>query len=709
MLSRQGSIALRRLPPSLFAPTICVDGIGIVTAYGVGVRANRERSSRGASALAPVRLFSAPGQFMGSVELDGTLDDRLPAPGANPTALDDVNAAAARCLTLARLAAREALHDAPDAPDPLALVFATNVEDRGRSHAELAEALAEELGIRGMRLGVSVACASATLALSVAAERLRDGDVRRALVVGADLITPRVLEGFRLLGLLAEGPCLPFSERMGTTLGEGAAALLLRAVEPSDADEDPRDLPPSTALLGWGSSNDAHHPTQPHPRGRGTCEAVQQALAMSGVDGSTLGHINAHATGTAANDDAEWCGLTRAVGCEERTVVALKGQVGHTQGAAGLVEAALSLIAVDDGGSLPASTPIETRRAGGPTRVSGVGDRQDAAAPWLCVNSGFGGSNAAVLFGPARRVPAAAPRRVYICGGASVGPWGRRDWGEACPRPDERHGPRCRIDARRALRGVDLREADRSSESLLVALHDALRSAGLRRAPGWGLAAAQVRVSPDRLQRLASGNGPPATNFTRSFLGHPASFAAMTLDLSGPFSVHTEPGFGALVALTHALSNLRRASSDAGGFMVAAVDEPDHLDPAPRVHAPGFDGSAAICLSHSGAVEILCAQLGAPGELESTRARALRAALALAGASEDRADAPLEWHALGSSSALAVSHQLIDVMHLVRESGNADAGNDQGGFGPLVGVQAESDAMSWAAVFRRVFDGPEGP
>lgn len=238
-----------------------------------------------------------------------------------------------------------------------------------------ATVLAAALGATGPSLSISTACTSGTLAFSVAEDLLRSGRCRRALVVGADALCRTTLFGFRALGAHTRTVCRPFDEhRDGMAIGEAGAFVLLERGEGE------------ITLLGTGCATDAHHLTAPDPEGRGLARAIRLATAGRAVD-----HVNAHATGTPANDGVE-AGVLSAV-LPEAWVSATKGATGHTLGAAGVLEAVL-LIRSLHAGLVPGTVGCQAPLA---VAVS-ASTRLREQTVGVSVNLAFGGQNAAVAF-----------------------------------------------------------------------------------------------------------------------------------------------------------------------------------------------------------------------------------------------------------------------------------------------------------------------
>ncbi len=260
--------------------------------------------------------------------------------------------------------------------------------DYDRTHAMNAtvEVLRRVLGIGGPALVVSAACASGGKAFATAKRLVEAGHAGAAVVGGIDSLCVLTLRGFHALGVLSARPCRPFSaERDGIDLGEAAALVLL----------DPAADAPF-ALLGCGESSDAHHMSAPDPEGRGAAAAMAAALADAGVEPAAVGHVNAHGTGTPHNDAAESKAIVEVLG-PDVPVLSTKAWTGHTLGAAGALEAVLTLLCLE-AGRIPASLgadPLDPAvGCAVATHPRPVGT--DAA---VSNSLAFGGSNASLVFG----------------------------------------------------------------------------------------------------------------------------------------------------------------------------------------------------------------------------------------------------------------------------------------------------------------------
>lgn len=232
---------------------------------------------------------------------------------------------------------------------------------------------------------VSNACASGTNALCLAAGLVRSGQAKRVMAIGFDALSEMVFAGFDALQASTREKCRPFdSARSGLALGEGAACFLLEAA-PSVREPDIL-----ASIPGWGFANDNHHLTQPDPDGSGPRRSMQRALADAGWE--TADYINAHGTGTPFNDSSEAAAI-RSV-CPDVPVSSTKGMTGHALGAAGAIEAAFCIIAMQDGFMPP---NINLRETDSGLDVVANTTRPAALRRVMSNSFGFGGANATVL------------------------------------------------------------------------------------------------------------------------------------------------------------------------------------------------------------------------------------------------------------------------------------------------------------------------
>ena len=201
-----------------------------------------------------------------------------------------------------------------------------------------------QYGITGPAWTVSTACSSSNHAIGQAFEQVRNGQVELAIAGGADApFTPGVLRAWEALRVVSPTTCRPFTkDRDGLILGEGAAILVLEPLESARA----RGAKIYCELAGFGMSSDAHHITQ--PSATGAARAMRLALGNAGLDPTNIGYINAHGTGTLANDSTESAAIQAVFGtyAQHLAISSTKSMHGHALGAAGALEAAATSLAL---------------------------------------------------------------------------------------------------------------------------------------------------------------------------------------------------------------------------------------------------------------------------------------------------------------------------------------------------------------------------
>jgi 3-oxoacyl-[acyl-carrier-protein] synthase II len=227
----------------------------------------------------------------------------------------------------------------------------------------------------------------------MAADYLRAHHADVALAGGSDSLCRMTYSGFNVLQAVDAAPCSPFdAERKGITLGEGAAYLVLERWDDALA----RGATILAELCGYGASCDAHHPTAPAEDGRGAEAAMRIAMQESVVAAAGVDYINAHGTGTLLNDSAETRAIVTAFG-DRVPVSSSKSFFGHTLGAAGGVEAVITVLA------LRAQLAPPTLRLRQPAADCTLDYIPHTPRPMemrraLSNTFGFGGSNVSLLF-----------------------------------------------------------------------------------------------------------------------------------------------------------------------------------------------------------------------------------------------------------------------------------------------------------------------
>jgi 3-oxoacyl-[acyl-carrier-protein] synthase II len=379
-----------------------------------------------------------------SAPMDGSGIQPDPRLGGLLTARADFGAEAAsvapdepRLYALARVAAERALAKAPGLdriPDESKAVFMSSSKgamelfdtqplDAGPYLQRFVSSspgrlLRDRLGWQGGGRNTPLACATGAYALGLAFEDLRAGRLMAALAGAVEAsLTPLVAAAFSNLGALStarDRDALrgPFDlERSGFVLGEAGAALLLER-------EDGMALSkhrPLAELKGWACTCDAFHLTAPQPEGLQAARCMRLALEQAGVDPGVVAYVNAHGSGTLAGDLAEAAALRAVFGTPGPggpRVSSIKGAVGHTLGASGALEAAVTVEALERG-SLPANVacqrPLdalapwlalneEPLRARGHGNGNGPGPGPGEHTVALSLSMGFGGHNVALVF-----------------------------------------------------------------------------------------------------------------------------------------------------------------------------------------------------------------------------------------------------------------------------------------------------------------------
>ncbi|WEP01083.1 beta-ketoacyl-[acyl-carrier-protein] synthase family protein (plasmid) [Streptomyces sp. FXJ1.172] len=265
----------------------------------------------------------------------------------------------------------------------------------------LAGQTAIEFGATGPNLVVATACASGSTAIGTARDLLLLGRCDVVLAGGSEaMITPLVMAGFARMGTLSrrvDDPAAasrPFdADRDGFVAGEGAGVLVLER----SADARARGVRIRARVVGYGASADAHHVTSPHPDGVGLEAAVHGALADAGALPSDVGHVNAHGTATRLNDLAEARVVHRLL--DDPLVTSTKGVTGHLLGAAGAVEAAFTVLSLEEQ-VVPPTANLEVPDPDCEVKVAATATRTrfDLA---LSNSLGFGGQNAVLAIAAA--------------------------------------------------------------------------------------------------------------------------------------------------------------------------------------------------------------------------------------------------------------------------------------------------------------------
>jgi 3-oxoacyl-[acyl-carrier-protein] synthase II len=400
-------------------PQVAVTGLGLVSPAGIGVAANWERVCSGESTA---RTDPA---------LKGVaVDFSCRVPGFDAAALLGPKAARRldRFVQLAIVAAREAVADASLDPQTwdgarVGVVLgcgmggAVTWETQHRRLMEhgpgkvsamfipmlvpnmVAGQLAIEFGARGPNLVTATACASGATAIGFARDLLRSRACDIVLTGGTEAgVTPLSIAGFAQMGALSsrcddpESASRPFDvDRDGFVAAEAAGVLVLERPEDARA----RGARMRAQIIGYGASADAFHVTAPDPEGAGAELAIRAALTDAGVGPSEVQHVNAHGTSTPLNDIAEARVLRRVLG-DSAVVTSTKGVTGHALGAAGAIEAAYTVLAIEHG-VIPPTANLDSQDPEITLDIVVKSPREQRLEVAMSDSFGFGGQNAVLL------------------------------------------------------------------------------------------------------------------------------------------------------------------------------------------------------------------------------------------------------------------------------------------------------------------------
>jgi 3-oxoacyl-[acyl-carrier-protein] synthase II len=247
------------------------------------------------------------------------------------------------------------------------------------------------LGISAPCRVIANACASGTDAIGHAFECVRAGKYQRVLTGGYDAISELVFVGFDCLQAATPEKCRPFDrDRSGMVLGEGAAVFALENFNSARS----RGAHILAELIGYGSSTDNFHLTQPDPTGSGPRRAMEGALRSAGLFADVIDYINAHGTATQFNDAAEGKAIAELFG--RVPVSSTKSMMGHSLGAAGAIEAIVCLLALQNQ-FLPPN--INFRSGDDDVDLNIVANESRKAKLDIVLSNsfGFGGTNASII------------------------------------------------------------------------------------------------------------------------------------------------------------------------------------------------------------------------------------------------------------------------------------------------------------------------
>jgi 3-oxoacyl-[acyl-carrier-protein] synthase II len=405
---------------------VAITGIGCITPIGIGVEGLWEGLRRGESAVRRIDRFD-PSPFRSRIAAQ--VDDFDPADYMDRSRIRRMERYAQFAVASSRLALEDAALD-PSGLDPDRVGVLMGSALGGVAYGEgqfekyvrggvravdplLALAVfngsascnvAIEFGFTGLNSTNGMSCASGAIAVGDAWRAIRDGEADVVLAGGVETpLAPLCYGAFAVIRAMStrnDDPARasrPFdADRDGFVMAEGAAVLVLEELESARA----RGARIYAELLGYGTSNDAHHMTAPRPDGAQAARAMRAAMRTGGVRPEEVDYVNAHGSSTPLNDSTETRVIREVLGehADRVAVSGTKGYHAHCLGATGAIEAAICALTVERGW-IPPTLNLENPGAGCDLRyVRGNGEARNVRRA-LSNSFGFGGINAALAFG----------------------------------------------------------------------------------------------------------------------------------------------------------------------------------------------------------------------------------------------------------------------------------------------------------------------
>jgi 3-oxoacyl-[acyl-carrier-protein] synthase II len=407
---------------------VVVTGVGLITPVGIGVSAAWPALLRGEPGGGPITHFDADERYATRIACE--------VKGFDPSGVLDAKEARRydRFAQFALVAADEAMRDAgldgaPEgvAPQRMGVIFGSGIggistfEEQSRTLLErgpqrvspffvpmfipdIAPGLISiRYGAKGANFTTVSACASAAHAIGESFRAIERGDVDIMITGGSEAtITPLTVAGFAAMKAMStrnEDPATasrPFdATRDGFVMGEGAGCLILEAEDVARA----RGARILGEIAGYGLSADAYHITAPAPDGEGATEAMRMALADAGARPEEVSYVNAHGTSTPHNDRSESAAIRTILGSHAEKIVvgSTKSMTGHLLGAAGAVEAVISVLACHHG-RVPPTINLQTPDPDCDLDYAVDGARTLPVNLALSNSFGFGGHNVSLAF-----------------------------------------------------------------------------------------------------------------------------------------------------------------------------------------------------------------------------------------------------------------------------------------------------------------------
>jgi len=396
---------------------VYVTGVGVVSSIGLGRRAFFDALAKGQSGITPVESFDPTplGRLNAGEVKDFRASDHLTQA--------EVRRGTGRCSAMSLAALRMALTDAGIEGGTVSgprtsVVFGTTMGEAdviadldsqwiSGGHRAMRKAmlpkygstllpihLARAVGAQGMVLTMPAACAAGNYAIGFAADLIRSGRADVVIAGAAEILQELQFSGFVRLAAMAPNRCQPFDlNRQGLILGEGAGLMVLESEEHATR----RNANVQAEVGGYGLTCDGYHITRPHPAAAGSVAAMRAAIEYSGITPDMVDFVNAHGTGTRANDQAEAKAMKDIFGDRRVPISSVKSMIGHCMGAASALEA-ISCVMTLETGVYPPTIAFETPDPDCDVDLVANHARTGKADVVLNNSAAFGGYNAVACF-----------------------------------------------------------------------------------------------------------------------------------------------------------------------------------------------------------------------------------------------------------------------------------------------------------------------
>jgi 3-oxoacyl-[acyl-carrier-protein] synthase II len=409
-----------------------ITGLGIVCPVGNNIEESWNSIKNGKSGIAKVTSVNTEGCY---ANLGGEVScETLPAP--------QYDRSARLCIKAAEEAIADAGFDGKAAGEAGIIVGSCiggavsideyltakkeGKEDNSRisnmAASSIANHAAAYLGLNGITANIVNACAAGTMSIAYACDLIRSGEGDVFLAGGTDPFSSLAFAGFHALHALSVESCSPLNHSNGITLGEGSGILVVEEYEHAVA----RGAKIYCEVAGYGVNSDAYHITAPDPSGEGQMDVIHRALDSAGVSPADISYVNAHGTGTAKNDEAEFLSLHTIFDGTDVSVSSTKSMTGHCLGAAGAVEAVFTVKAVSEN-TLPPTIgyseedkAVLAEKAGELDFVANESRSKDINMA-MSNSFAFGGTNASIIFAKGEHPVEDVPKdKIYITGFGQV-------------------------------------------------------------------------------------------------------------------------------------------------------------------------------------------------------------------------------------------------------------------------------------------------